>query len=77
MRINIIPRSEFVRVRQAPQGYFAGQASGDELKKLTLIADMCRLNTLSAVKRRFRPSRLKLQRHGHCGMALLPRDEHR
>ncbi|OGD43279.1 1-deoxy-D-xylulose-5-phosphate synthase [Candidatus Azambacteria bacterium RIFOXYD1_FULL_42_11] len=51
MRINIIPRSEFVRVRQAPQGYFAGQASGDELKKLTLIADMCRLNTLSAVKR--------------------------
>src|SRR3989344_4779041 len=42
MTIKIIPQSEFVRARQAP---------GNELKKLALIADMCRLNAMSAVKR--------------------------
>lgn len=42
MTIKIIPQSEFNRIRQAP---------GNGFKKLAAIADMCRLNTLSAVKR--------------------------
>lgn len=40
--IKIIPQSEFVRVWQAP---------GNVFDKLKAIANMCRLNTLSAVKR--------------------------
>lgn len=40
--IKIIPRSEF---------FCVSQANGDKLDRLSLIADMCRLNALSAVKR--------------------------
>lgn len=42
MMVKIIPQSEFVRV---------WRASGNVFDKLEAIADMCRLNTLSAVKR--------------------------
>ena len=42
VKISLIPVEEFQRVHQAPIGKY---------EKLALIADMCRANTLSAVKR--------------------------
>lgn len=42
IQLILIPQSEFARVRHAAL---------DEFSQLTLLADMCRLNTLTAVKR--------------------------
>jgi transketolase len=56
MTIQIIPQSEFIRV---------WQVLGNELKKLAAIADMCRLNALSAVKR---------AGSGHLGSSLSAMD---
>jgi transketolase len=42
LRIGLIPFEEFERVRESPL---------DDFERLALIADMCRANTLSAVKR--------------------------
>ena len=41
-KICIIPRREFVKVRES---------SANELNKLSLMADMCRINSLASVKR--------------------------
>ncbi len=56
LKISLIPVSEFRRVREAP---------ADRYEKIALIADMCRVNTLAAVKR---------AGSGHLGSSLSAMD---